>query len=460
MAGKNITGMAFEGAAASWVSFDPVAGSTKTGDLQECTLEATISQVISGDSEMISSAGETLKTALDGVKGDMAVSLPSDQVLLRVLDLPTTDPAEIAGMVSLQIDKVSPFPIENMVMAHEVLARQESGVVVAGIAVQRSVVENLAKLLKSADIVPLRVDVTSLVWWRFIKKSGSLAESGRQVFIIFRDMASEFIVVRDGVPLLFRAFARQDDQSDAQFMVEICDELGYTLMSLELEQGAFSDFSISIWHSGLLDEDVLERPKELSNGNLEMTAMDVMPGLAEGIAARATQDDAIDLTPSDLIAERVKRGFRKKLAIALGGVAGVWLLALVVLFGGVQVQKMRLSSVKKELEKIQPASMEVRELRRKVSTINLYVDRSRSALECVREISLKQPQGVDLTMLNYRKGASLKVSGEAGNVHLIYAFKKNMDTSKLFESIVLDGPQRVKGREVFEIEAVMPGNEE
>ncbi len=460
MSGKhNITGIALEGRGASWIVLDAPSGAGEAS-VNECQFDSEVSGIISSGGEEAQQAGAKLREALGAVKGDVAVSLPSDQVLLRMLDLPTTDPAEIEGMVGLQIDKLSPFPVENMVVAHDVISRKESGVTVAGIAVRRDIVNHASELLKAASIVPTRVDVNSLVWWKLIRASGSLLDEGRQVFIIFRGPSSEFVVVRDGEPLLFRAFVRQAGQDDASFMAEICEELGYTLMSLELEHGAFHDFSVSLWYSGILDEEVLSKPRQLGGGNLESNSLDTLPGLAEGAASRCMDEEAIDLTPADLIHERGRRAFRKTLFRTLAGVGAVWLLSLGVLFGGVAVQKARLRSVQGSIAEINDAAMGVRELRRKVRTISLYTDRSRSALECLREVSIKQPSGVDLTTFHYKKADTLTIGGEASGVNLVYDFKKNMDTSSLFEGVTLDGPKRSRGKEIFELEAKLPGGEE
>ena len=460
MAGRIITGIAFDGKSANWVSLDFSAGTGSKVEVNKCSFEVPISEIISLGGEQALLAGGKLKESLGAVKGEVAVSLPSDQVLLRILELPTADPAEIKSMVDLQIDKFSPFPVENMVAAHEVLDRKDNGVVVAALAVRRDLVHNASELLKAAGIVPVRVDVNSLVWWNMIKASGSVASEGRQVFILFGEHGGEFAVVRDGMPILFRAFIRQEGQTDVQFMHEVCDEIGYALMSLEIEHGAFTDFAISLWYAGVPDEQALERPNELSGGKLEVKSMDMLPGLAEGVAGRCQAPGAIDLTPGDLIDERNKRAFRKRMLKSLAGVGAVWMLSLAVLFGGVALQKYRLMAIKAEIGNISAEAMDVRELRRKVRTISLYTDRSRSALECLREVSLRQPGGVELTTLNYRKAESIKVGGEAADVNQVYEFKKNIDESGLFEGVTIDGPKRVRGKEVFEIEARFPGGGE
>jgi len=47
--------------------------------------------------------------------------LPADEVFLRVIQLPPSDPAEILSMVELQLEKLSPLPAAQIVWSFETL---------------------------------------------------------------------------------------------------------------------------------------------------------------------------------------------------------------------------------------------------------------------------------------------------------------------------------------------------
>ncbi len=49
--------------------------------------------------------------------------LPSDQVYLRVVQLPATDPSELQSMIELQLEKLSPLPVAQIVWAMEIVGR-------------------------------------------------------------------------------------------------------------------------------------------------------------------------------------------------------------------------------------------------------------------------------------------------------------------------------------------------
>jgi len=98
-------------------------------------------------------------------------------------------------------------------------------------------------------------------------------------------------------------------------------------------------------------------------------------------------------------------------------------------------------------------------MRRRVFMIKRYMDRSDSALECLREISALQPRGIDLTSFSYRKGETLRISGEAETVDQVYSFKSKLEGSTLFVGAKLQGPRRdrKKRKEVFDIDLRLHG---
>jgi Tfp pilus assembly protein PilN len=90
-----------------------------------------------------------------------------------------------------------------------------------------------------------------------------------------------------------------------------------------------------------------------------------------------------------------------------------------------------------------------------------YTDESHSALECLWEITRKLPDGVDLGSFSYRKGETIRITGEARLVDQIYNFKTALDESDLFVESVLQSVRRDrrKRREIFDIEIQLPEEE-
>jgi Tfp pilus assembly PilM family ATPase len=99
---------------------------------------------------------QRLKPLCAQIKGRVAVALPSDQALLRVVRLPTLDAAEIRDMAALQVDKFSPFPIEQMAVSQEVLHQQDGASRVLVAAVQQEHVQKLGNVLRARACIRAR----------------------------------------------------------------------------------------------------------------------------------------------------------------------------------------------------------------------------------------------------------------------------------------------------------------
>lgn len=462
MSMRFITGLAFQGERASWVTIDTDDRKPGPVEVHEIMLgEGSVSFSMAGESGASNEIESGLKAASEGIRGNVAVSIPSDQVLIRVMTLPTSDEEEIAGMVKLQIDKVSPFPVENMVIAHEVLSCSADEVLVAALAAKREVIERAGNMLLSSKIVPVRIDVNALVWWRLLKDS-PLVDAGREeVYIIYAWNSCEVIVARNALPIAFRSFLRGKDQAQSDYISDICDEIGYAVMSLEIGHGQLSGLGVLLLSS---DEsacsDFQSKISQFCRGGFRYAQLSELGDLAAGVASRTAEGVSLDLTPPDIVEKRRKKFMRKRFLKGGAVFLGCWLLVLSVMYGGLFVQNLRLSRLRKSIDAIKNEASEVRDLRRKVNTISLYVDRSRSALECLREMALLKPEGIDLAVFNYRKGEAVRISGEAGDVNIVYEFKKSLDSSSLFKDVQLDGPRRIKNRELFDIDCRFEGSEE
>jgi hypothetical protein len=148
------------------------------------------------------------------------------------------------------------------------------------------------------------------------------------------------------------------------------------------------------------------------------------------------------------------------LAVAVT-LVGLWGVAAMGVYGGLRYEESRLAALRAERERWRQPALDVRTLRRRVFMIERYNDFSRSSLECLREICLLQPAGVELTSFTYRKDDSVKLSGRAANVGQVYDFKSKLDASALFGETTLTGPtlDRRTNEQIFGIDIQLPGGE-
>ncbi len=405
-----------------------------------------------------------IKLQCRDLKGFVTAGVDSSQVLLRVVSLPAVEAEELAGMVELQIDKISPFPVESMVVSHEVLKTEGDTSQVMIAAVKRDVVVSLGQMLISLGMHPLHVDVLPLVWWNLLKKAGKIKDVDWQI-IMRVDSVVEIMVLRQGVPVMIRSWGMRDigaGELAGDMAGDMAGEIKYTLFSLEMEHGPVAVESISLWYKGDAPMDLGEKLAAECLCDVVVESIDTMPSFAEGLVRRAVEGGGrgIDLAPEVWKATRESTQFKKKATKIAVFLFAAWVFLAGVFFGGFQLQKYLISRLGVQQEEWRNKAMEVGLMRRRVVMIGKYMDRTRSALECLREISEKQPQGIDLNEFEYTKGEDVEVKGNAVSAEVFYEFKKQMDVSKLFvETEITSGPTRTReGREDFVLKLKLPAD--
>lgn len=382
-----------------------------------------------------------LKAALARIKGRLATALPTDQTLLRVVRLPTTDVAEIREMAELQVDKFSPFPADQMAVSQEVLAQQENSAQVLIAACRREHVDRCGAELQTAGRLPREIDVTVLGWWRLLKQNGEVPESGASLLLIVEERATELIVARDGAPAVIRSLDAPSASDPASSARDIAEEINYSLTALESEWGAPAPTVLHVWRRRELPGVFIDALRAACEPTIEPHLLDTLPPLSEGLAWRAIErgPHMLDLAPAEWKATLASRRLQRNLATAGGAFVLVWLLAVGALIAGLQIQKRRLADARAKLAELREPARAVEQLKEQVRSLERYLDPAFSALECMREISERLPPGVDLTAFTYKKYGQIALRGEADQSDPIYDFFQSLEQSQLFPAVKPEG---------------------
>jgi Tfp pilus assembly protein PilN len=461
MAENLITALILRRTGVAWTSVQEKKGRLEIADQCTAALEIPPSAATLADAE----ATALIRARCGGVKGRLTVALPTDLALLRVLQLPTTDAAELRSMVELQVDKFAPFALEHMVVGLEVLEQKEGGsrVLVGAAAIEQ--VEQLGQACFKAGLSPTEVDVEVLGWWRLLQDAQVLARSGRELVLILDDTASDLILTQDGVPLLFRSLGSHRPADAHEAAADIAEELRFTLAALETEWGAFPAGPLQLWHAAGFGSDFLAALGAAIGRPLQTHALDSLPALSEGLARRAAARtaDTLDLAPPDWKTASATRRTRQRVMIAVGALVGVWLLAAAVFLILLQIRTSGLNKVKAESRRLSGPAGEVRQLQAQLQALERYSDRTFSGIECLREVSALLPAGVELTSLNYKKYTSVTLRGEAATSDPIYDFFQKLEASELFKEVkpegVTDEVRGGKQKSQFRVTLVLPEEE-
>lgn len=397
---------------------------------------------------------EQIKFHCSEIKNAVSVGIAPDKMLMRVVELPTTDPVEMANMIQLQVDTFSPFPDDRIYVSYEVLAADEAGVRVLIAAVQKDLVETTGEVLKKAGMDVQKIDAEAMAWWHLISENILPSDENRYLFLVLEQCGGVWIVVQGRMPLAFRAVSSPDGMSFADFVSEVAHDAGALLLSIDMDHGSAPLSGLEIYCRGI-DTGVLSSAlREEIQREAVIHSLDSLAPVSEGLAKRFVGTDllpslararngrsVLDLVPVSWRSVVVAKRLRRRLIAASIGILAFWLTAMVVFFGVYQYQHFRMERLDKKITALQKPAEEVRIMQNQCRAFEQYLDRKYSALECLREVSRDLPKDVLLTSFQFKKGKSIIIRGEALAVDAIYTYKQILDKSQLFAKIQMGSVQ-------------------
>jgi len=408
-------------------------------------------------------AAAFLKTKLPPFSGRLGIVVPSDRVLMRVIEFPSIDAEELYGMAELQVDKFSPFPSDQMALAIEVLNQTADSSRVLIAAVQHEYINQYGEFLMKTGLYPESVDVDVLAWWRLIRDSGKLSGEGQEIIIIHDDHCAQLLITQQGVPVMIRALDPDLDMHRPSTAVDIAQEIEYTLMTMEGTWGSSATSGMMLWVRGHAAVEVVDALRQACGHDIVTASLDDLPPLSEGLSRRMASTDGgrLDLAPPAWRSGIQSRKFQRKAVVVAASAFGIWLVMMLGLWSWSNLQKNKLAQAQEDITRLQTEVEAVRELRRQVESLQQYADRSYSGLECLREICVLIPQGVDITSITYNKESQVNMRGESDSDRPINDFIASLEKSGIFTSVVTENistqVRNGRNRSMFRITMMLPG---
>lgn len=464
MKNERISGIVLDGNNLSWTT-------VRKGKNGVEIVSSGAAQVEPPEGEEISGGliAETLRSNGVEASGLAVVGLTSSNMLMKIIKLPTVDAEEIESMVSLQADKLSPFPEDRIAVSFETLFHDESGCSVFIALLPKDAVEAPGALLNGSGFTLHRIDANILAWWYILKGAGEVAVTGRHLILLLSESEPLLIVAQNGYPVAFRFLAGDTSASPADFASELVENISSLLLSVDLENEAVAVSSCDIWSdTDSVNIEISNRIEQDFQIKPELKRLSDLPSLCEGLAKRALLEfpenprtsklfkgvgAVIDFLPEKWRILAESRRMKKILAVASAIIVVGWITGLSVFMLMLAMKSAALERAETRQMEIEAASMEVREIRDRVIAFERYLDSSESALEGLREVSALLPPEIDLGGFQYRKGRSLTIRGESLSVNPIYDFKEAMDKSELF-GVVTMGTIRPTSRDGATLQTV------
>ncbi len=399
--------------------------------------------------------------------GEVVLALPLSRFIVRVLRVPAENREDPVGFATPVLQAMSPYPDEPLTVGCETVGEADGSTTVIAAALPESAAEDIADALDAKKLNVTRVDALVLGQLRGLWGQVGTAADRRVALLFGGADCLSFVVVEGGLPLEIRAF---DAASDLRREIMLC--------LLEAEDFGGTRNLSEIVCVGDVPTEGLE-----SFAPVRRLTIGEDAGLV-GVAERTAEEGSLNVLPASWREVLDETRFKAKLVRRLAVAGGIWLLLVAVLFGVPFVYEQMAGHQKALCKEHQRTYQDVKDTRDKVELVHKYSDHSRGALEIMKAVSDRLPQGIELDNWSYRRDEGVKVSGLADDANLVYEFKNQMaevglvsdesgaedvdgegDSSdvaeRLFKVVQLNGPSAGKGgKQKFDLDCRYQGEEE
>src|SRR5215469_2001968 len=151
---------------------------------------------------------QTLEEAVPllSANDEFVLGLPVSAVIAQRFRLPSVDPAEFPEMIRLQIEKLLPFPADEVTSDFELIAQNETESVVSAIAIRNEQLADVASPLLDRGYIPRQVTVYAA------QRASTYAPKGNALLIYPEGEMLVYAMTENGKLSLARAIERNGDQ--------------------------------------------------------------------------------------------------------------------------------------------------------------------------------------------------------------------------------------------------------
>jgi hypothetical protein len=380
-----------------------------------------------------------LRTEVDPHEHRIVTAIGGENVFCQTLRLPTADSGELKQMLDLQIDNLTPLPVEEVVYSFEPLevAGTETRLLLA--VARKATVNERVAALEAVGLEAEAVAVDALAVFREMVRSAVLPGDERlNAFVLVSPSAVNIIIHNRGKIVAVRSLVLGTHAiAEPEIQSAIREELQRTLVAGEVEvPGAESGrVQFATW-SESLRAGVAELAQSWG-GPAEFLDNGSSPSPSVSVCLETARADVahLNLLPDEWRVRRRAARVRRSLirgAIAVGAVYLVAMLGFVTL---VAWEKSRLSGVEAKIIRLQSKFEKVRTLQKTLVAMQKQLDTKYSALEVLREVGALMPDNVKLNGYTFKRDDSVTLRAQAQTATLATDFISRLEKSELFSKV-------------------------
>ncbi len=387
-------------------------------------------------------AVQTLRGQVDPKEHRVVTAIGCEDVMCQTLDLPTSQPGELKQMLDLQIDGLTPLPLEEVVYGFESLEVRENQTRVLVAIARKDAVNDRVEALETAGLPPEIVAVDALSVFRELLRRELLPRDGQvHALVMLNGAAAHVIVYTQGNPLAIRTILLGADfPSNPDAVALLREELQRTLVATETEHPELTIGRVTFLTRGDAFKAAAEqvaagwqtRTDFLSNGTVPSAAVSL------GLQSAAGATAQLNLLPDEWRQRRRAAQTRRRLITAGAIALAAYLVALGAFAALLTARRAHKNKVDAEIKQLTPSYDAARRLYEELVAMQHQLDTKSSALEVLRQTSILMPDSLKLTQFQFKKDATqttLTLKGQAQSATLVNDFIGQLEKCELFAKV-------------------------
>ena len=374
----------------------------------------------------------------------LATAVNSAELFCKRISLPTMDPAEVAQMAPLQIEKHSPLPLAEVVWSYEILAAEEGH---SDVLIVFGKKENLVRCVSGFgdEFLPDLIDVDLMLLWRGLQAQGVFKDK-KFCGLLWIDVPSKMakcVLFEGGKPLVIEHLALEG--MDATGLARAWSVL---LLSAEAALGVAGIEELFLLSpADMRDAVSAELTSELRTTVTPIEASGALsPSM--GLARRALRNGhtQVNLLPTDYVQRQQKKQFRQQARLVGAIVLAAYVVAILGFLGISQWRQFSMNRIDARLQELDADYAKARLLQAEVSFLIQKLDDRRSALETLRVVSESLPDQASLQLFNYRQTQGVELRGTAQSDSDVNDLLRKLKESNLFDQVRSGAIKNIPGR--------------
>ncbi len=400
-------------------------------------------------------AAATLRERVNPLEYRLVTAIGCEEVVCRTIRLPATDRGELEQMLELQIDNLTPLPLEEIVYSFEPLEVVDGQSLLLVAIARKDAVNARVEALETAGLPPQIVSVDALAIFRALMKRNLLPQDDRyNTLIIFGATGVNMVVHARGVQVGVRSLMiTEESLRSAGGRNALREEWQRTLMSAQAEHPGPSVGGVTFVTWG---ETTRPLAQELA-GEWDVPAESITNGAAPTPALSLCLEGESNRTPLNLLPDewRERRHTaRLRLQLVRAGIAlaAVYVLALAVFVWRLEASRSRTNAIAREIKNRDGEYVKARQLRGELLAMQQQLEQKYSVLEVLREVAAGMPETMKLNYFVYKKDGQVTIRGQAPSSQAIFDFIGRVKKSDLFSEVKpISVPTGAGGLTRFEI---------